>query len=44
VRYSLNYVSWKLRAEAPAGLKSTYTASTQDKAERQLDEFEQEWG
>ena len=44
VRYSLNYVSWKLRAEVAAGLKSIYTAATQEEAERQLDEFEQKWG
>ncbi|MDO9054196.1 MAG: IS256 family transposase [Gallionella sp.] len=44
VRYSLNYVSWKLRAEIAAGLKAIYTASTPEEAEQRLDEFEEEWG
>ena len=44
VRYSLNYVSWKLRAEVAAGLKTIYTATTQEEAEQRLDEFEEEWG
>jgi len=44
VRYSLNYVSWKLRAEVAAGLKTIYTAATQEEAEQRLDEFEEEWG
>lgn len=44
VRYSLNYVSWKLRAEVAAGLKMIYTAATADEAEQRLNEFEAEWG
>ncbi len=44
VRYSLNYVSWKLRKEVAAGLRAIYTAATADEAERQLDAFEARWG
>ena len=44
VRYSLNYVSWKLRKEVAAGLKTIYTAATAEEAEQRLDEFEEEWG
>lgn len=44
VRYSLNYVSWKLRKEVAAGLRAIYTAATVDEAERQLDAFEAQWG
>lgn len=44
VRYSLNYVSWKLRKEVAADLRTIYTAATVDEAERRLDEFEAQWG
>ena len=44
VRYSLNYVSWKLRKEVAADLRAIYTAATADEAERQLDAFEAKWG
>jgi len=44
VRYSLNYVSWKLRKEVAAGLRAIYTAATADEAEWQLDAFEAQWG
>ena len=44
VRYSLNYVSWKLRKDVAAGLRAIYTAATADEAERQLDAFEAKWG
>ena len=44
VRYSLNYVSWKLRKEVAADLLAIYTAATADEAERQLDAFEARWG
>ena len=44
VRYSLNYVSWKLRKDVAAGLRAIYTAATADEAERQLDAFEAQWG
>lgn len=44
VRYSLNYVSWKLRKEIAADLRTIYTAATVEEAERRLDEFEAKWG
>ena len=44
VRYSLNYVSWKLRKEVAADLRTIYTAATVEEAERRLDEFENKWG
>jgi len=44
VRYSLNYVSWKLRKEVAADLRAIYTASTADEAEQRLVEFEAKWG
>ncbi len=44
VRYSLNYVSWKLRKEVAADLRAIYTAATIDEAERQLDAFDVTWG
>lgn len=44
VRYSLNYVNWKLRKDVAAGLRAIYTAATADEAERQLDAFEAQWG
>jgi putative transposase len=44
VRYSLNYVSWKLRKEIAAGLRAIYAATTAEEAEQQLDAFEQKWG
>jgi putative transposase len=44
VRYSLNYVSWKLRAEVAADLRAIYVAATADEAEQCLDEFEAKWG
>lgn len=44
VRYSLNYVSWKLRKEVAADLRAIYTAATVEEAERQLDAFEAKWG
>jgi putative transposase len=43
VRNSLNYVSWKRRAEVAADLKKIYTASTADEAEQRLCEFEAKW-
>jgi len=43
VRNSLNYVSWKMRAEVAADLKRIYTASTADEAEQRLGEFEDKW-
>lgn len=44
VRYSLNYVSWKLRKDVAADLRTIYTASTADEAEKRLGEFEEKWG
>jgi putative transposase len=44
VRYSLNYVSWKLRAEVAADLRTIYIAATIEEAEQRLDEFEAKWG
>jgi putative transposase len=44
VRYSLNYVSWKLREQVALGLKAVYGAATVDEAEQRMDEFEAEWG
>lgn len=43
VRYSLNYVSWKLRKEVAADLRAIYTAATVDEAEQRLTEFEEKW-
>ncbi len=43
VRNSLNYVSWKRRAEVAADLKKIYSASTADEAEQRLCEFEAKW-
>ena len=44
VRYSLNYVSWKLRKEVAADLRTIYTAATVDEAAQWLNEFEVKWG
>lgn len=44
VRYSLNYVSWKLRKEIAADLRTIYAAATVEKAEQNLNEFEEKWG
>ena len=44
VRYSLNYVSWKLRKEVAADLKRIYQCATADEAEQKLAEFEETWG
>ena len=43
VRHSLNYVSWKRRAEVAADLRRIYTAATADEAEQRLTEFETKW-
>jgi putative transposase len=43
VRNSLNYVSWKMRAEVAADLKRIYTCATADEAEQMLGEFEDKW-
>jgi putative transposase len=44
VRYSLNYVSWKLRKAVAADLRLIYTATTVDEAASRLSEFETTWG
>lgn len=44
VRYSLNYVSWKLRKDVAADLRTIYSATTVEDAEQQLAEFEDKWG
>ena len=44
VRYSLNYVSWKLRKDVAADLKRIYQCATADEAEQKLAEFEETWG
>lgn len=44
VRYSLNYVSWKLRKAVAAGLRIIYSAATVEEAEAKLAEFEEKWG
>lgn len=44
VRYSLNYVSWKLRKAVAADLRAVYTAATAEEAAQRLTEFEGKWG
>ena len=44
VRYSLNYVSWKLRKAVAADLRAVYTAATAEEAAQRLAEFEWKWG
>lgn len=43
VRYSLNYVSWKMRKEVAADLRAIYAAGTLEEAELQMDAFEEKW-
>jgi putative transposase len=43
VRYSLQYVSWKLRKAVAADLKLIYQSATVEEAEMRLTEFEQKW-
>ena len=44
VRYSLNFVSWKLRKTVAADLRTIYTAATVEEAEMRLAEFDTKWG
>ena len=44
VRYSLNYVSWKLRKTVAADLRAIYSAATVAEAEAQLAAFAEKWG
>ena len=43
VRYSLNFVSWKLRKAIAADLRTIYTAATIEEAEMRLVEFAAKW-
>ncbi|TLS70879.1 transposase, partial [Mariprofundus erugo] len=43
VRYSLNFVSWKMRKEVAADLRAIYAAATAEEAELQLMAFEEKW-
>jgi len=43
VRYSLNFVSWKMRKEVAADLRAIYAAATVEEAELQMDAFEEKW-
>jgi len=43
VRHSLNYVSWKMRAEVAEDLKRIYSCATVDEAEQHLAAFEDKW-
>ena len=43
VRYSLNYVSWKRRAEVAVDLRLIYQSATAEEAELRLGEFEEKW-
>ena len=43
VRNSLNYVSWKIRAEVATDLKRIYQSAGADEAEQRLGEFEDKW-
>lgn len=44
VRYSLNYVSWKLRKDVALDLRAVYAAATAEEAEQRLVEFDEKWG
>jgi putative transposase len=44
VRYSLNFVGWKLRKTVAADLRTIYTAATIEEAEIRLTEFDAKWG
>ena len=44
MRYSLNYVSWKLRKAVAADLRLIYAAATVEEGETRLAEFEAKWG
>jgi putative transposase len=44
VRYSLNYVRWKLRKAVAADLRTISAAATTAEAEQRLQEFEEKWG
>lgn len=44
VRYSLNFVGWKLRKTIAADLRKIYQATTVEHAQQHLDDFETTWG
>ncbi len=44
VRYSLNFVGWKLRKAVAADLRLIYTAATAEEAVMRLAEFDVKWG
>jgi putative transposase len=44
VRYSLNFVGWKLRKSVAADLRAIYTAATLEEAQIRLSEFDAKWG
>ena len=44
VRHSLNYVSWKMRKQVAADLRTIYAATTLEAATAALDEFARKWG
>ena len=44
VRYSLNFVSWKLGKTVAADLRTIYQAATVEAAEPRLTEFDTKWG
>lgn len=44
VRYSLNYVTWKLRDKVATDLKAIYQSATVEDAANNLDKFEEKWG
>lgn len=43
VRYSPNFVGWKLRKSVAADLRTIYTAATLDEAEMRLAQFVAKW-
>jgi len=43
VRYSLNFVSLKMRKEVAADLRAIYSAATVEEADLQLMAFEEKW-
>ncbi len=44
VRYSLNFVSWKLGKTVAADLRTIYQAATVEAAEPRLTDFDTKWG
>ena len=44
VRYSLNFVGWKLRKTIAADLRTIYQATTVEQAQQHLEDFDTQWG